>query len=197
MRYGPELLDPFDPDAVQPASIDLRLGTTFMVPNPHDLRYVDLGNMPDMSQYMEMIQRTPEQGFVLHPGEFALGSTAERISIPNNIVGRLEGKSSIGRIGLIIHVTAGFFDPGFDGVGTLEFFNVWRTPIILRPGEFICQMSFTYMVGPAAKPYAGKYKGDTTVAASRLGLRAGESIHTMSADEIDPELEDDDYEPRG
>lgn len=155
-------IDPYDPDAIQPASIDLRLGFKFRVPVDHSVTAIDLADVREETQLVE-----PKDGFVLHPGEFALGATYERITIPNDMVGRMEGKSSLGRLGLIVHVTAGFFDPGFSGVGTMEFVNLRRVPIVLRPGRRICQFSFARLSGPVETPYKGRYQGDEGPTGSR------------------------------
>lgn len=162
---GEDLIKPFNPERVQPASYDLALGNDFIVFDAHDQLYIDLANPHDESS--RKVSRTQQEGLTLHPGEFVLGVTEERVTIPDNLVARLEGKSSIGRLGLLIHVTAGFVDPGWDGNLTLEIYNVRKVPIILRPGLPFCQLSFTRMQAPADKPYSGRYQGDTTVAQSR------------------------------
>jgi dCTP deaminase len=156
-------VEPFDPERLQPASIDLTLGSRFRIPSGHKHRYVDLGQgaPPDLTEEI-----TTDE-FVLQAGEFALGETFERIYVPETCVGRLEGKSSLGRLGLIVHVTAGFFDPGFEGKGTLEFVNLLRIPIVLRPGVPICQISFQLLMGKPDATYDGRYQGDDSVAPSR------------------------------
>ena len=167
MRMGEELLDPFIPEHVQPASVDLRLHNEFIVFDSHEGLFIDLGDVRDNSA--RKIVKEKGKGFILHPGEFVLGTTLEKVSCPDNIVARLEGKSSIGRLGILIHITAGFVDPGWHGRLTLEILNVRKVPIILRPGLPFCQISFQYMAGPADKPYAGRYQGDESVAVSRYG----------------------------
>lgn len=159
-------VDPYDPSRLQPASIDFTLGTTFMVPRSGAFSRVDLADVP-----LDLMRREDhEDEFWLPPtpNGFALGRTAEIIRVPNNIVARMEGKSSLGRLGLIVHVTAGFFDPGFEGYGTLEFVNLLQVPIVLRLGMPICQFSFQYMTGEA-KPYAGRYRDGNDATGSRYG----------------------------
>ncbi len=114
-----------------------------------------------------MIQVEPGGRFILHPGEFVLGSTVERVAIPDDLVARLEGKSSLGRLGLLIHSTAGYIDPGFEGTITLELSNVARLPIAIYPGMPIGQISFLQMTTPVDRPYRGKYGGQEGPTASR------------------------------
>lgn len=173
---GPEMIDPFDHDKVQPASYDLSLFDEFIVFTSSHLKYIDLDNVLDSSEKIKFGGKNSEDGqsrethgLVLHPGEFVLGATEEKITVPNNIVARLEGKSSIGRLGLMIHVTAGFVDPGWSGRLTLEICNLRRVPIILRPGKTFCQISFQYMSSSARKPYSGRYQGACGVDASKYG----------------------------
>lgn len=160
------LIEPYDPARLQPASIDLTLGSTFRVTRTHRHRFIDLmeGAPEDLTEPV-----TVEDEFVLHPGEFVLGATAEWIKVPDRMVGVLDGKSSLGRLGLLVHVTAGYFDPGFSGVGTLEFVNLLDVPIVLRPGLAICQFRVHLMQDAARVPYRGRYQGDMTVAPSRYG----------------------------
>lgn len=159
------LITPFNEDQLQPASYDVRLSNEFIVIEPHDERYIDL-NDPKITTKKVYAGKN---GFVLHPGEFALGATYETISVPDNIVARIEGKSSLGRMGLIVHATAGFIDPGFHGRITLEMTNLLRVPIVLRPGKRIGHFSFQYTDSSVQKPYQGRYQGDTGVAPSRYG----------------------------
>lgn len=165
---GSQVIEPWDLSVIQPASIDLRLGRKFRVPVEHGTTHIDLADVEDS----DMVE-VDNSRFVLHPGEFALGVTHEIIRVPTDMVGRMEGKSSLGRVGLIVHVTAGFFDPGFVGHGTLEFVNLRRVPIVLREGVRICQFSFQWMDGEAVQPYRGRYQGDDGPSASRYG-RGGE-----------------------
>jgi dCTP deaminase len=136
---------------VQPASVDLRLGTSFRVFHNHRLPAIDLAEPP--TGVTEHVQIEDTASFVIHPGEFVLGSTVEWVELPDDIVARIEGKSSLGRLGLIVHATAGFVDPGFSGTLTLEITNLTRVPIILWPGKPIAQLSFMALDRAAERPY--------------------------------------------
>lgn len=164
------LVSPYIRENVQPASIDLCLGNEFRVFHNHDIEHVDLDNIPD--DMTELVRVGDEEHFILHPGEFVLGVTYEQVWMPDDLVGRVEGKSSLGRLGLIVHATAGFIDPGFHGRVTLEMTNLLRIPIKMRPGRLICQISFHQMSAPAQKPYSGRYQGDMSVAPSRYGQQS-------------------------
>lgn len=166
-RGNEPLVQPFDENQLQPASYDVRLGDEFIVFEPHDETHVDL---EDPQVTTKRVKAHGPNGFVLHPGEFVLGHTDEIICLPDNIVARIEGKSSVGRLGLIVHATAGYIDPGFKGRITLEMTNLLRTPICLRPGRLIGQFSFQYLAAAALKPYNGRYQGDTSVTESRYGV---------------------------
>ncbi|MSO43742.1 MAG: dCTP deaminase [Thermoleophilia bacterium] len=162
---GRLVIDPFDDALVQPSSIDLRVSGDFRVFRNHTQEVID-PREPD-GNLTELVTVTDEQPFVLHPGEFVLGSTLERVGIPDNLVARLEGKSSLGRLGLLIHSTAGYIDPGFEGTITLEFSNVATLPILIRPGMRIGQISFLQMTTPVDTPYRGKYQGQAGPTSSR------------------------------
>jgi dCTP deaminase len=136
---------------VQPASVDLRLGTSFRVFHNHRISAIDLADPP--KNLTELVEIADTDSFVIHPGEFVLGRTQERVELPNDIVARIEGKSSLGRLGLIVHATAGFVDPGFKGTLTLEITNLTRVPIILWPGKPIAQLSFMTLDQAAERPY--------------------------------------------
>jgi dCTP deaminase len=167
LRYmGTDLVDPFVPDNIQPASIDLRLHNKFIVFDSHVTSCIDLNDVKDEGCRVITVG---EEGFVLHPGEFILGATLEQVTCPDNIVARLEGKSSIGRLGILIHITAGFVDPGWHGRLTLEILNVRKVPVILRPGLPFCQISFQYMASRCENPYEGRYQGDESAQISRYG----------------------------
>ena len=147
---------------VQPSSIDVRLDHRFLVFRSHTRPVIDVKQ--DLSDLTELVTASEEQPFILHPGEFVLGATLEVIRIPVDLVARVEGKSSLGRLGLLIHTTAGFVDAGFEGQLTLEFSNVATLPITLYPGMKIGQLSFLRMDGPAEHPYGSgalgsKYSG--------------------------------------
>jgi dCTP deaminase len=167
---GRIVIDPFDPDDIQPSSVDLHLGDRFQVFRNSRYPYID----PSMEQdgLMELVDATEQEPFVLHPGEFVLGATIERIGLPNDIVARLEGKSSLGRLGLLIHSTAGYVDPGWEGTLTLELSNVANLPIVLTPGMAIGQISFSQMTTPVDRPYGSaglgsRYQGQSDPTASR------------------------------
>jgi dCTP deaminase len=152
-------IDPYDQALLQPSSVDVRVDRFFRVFHNNRYPFID-------------VEVEEEQPFVLHPGEFVLGSTLERIRLPDDLVARLEGKSSLGRLGLLIHSTAGFIDPGWDGHVTLELSNVANLPITIYPGMKIGQISFMQMTEPAATPYGSdaigsKYKGQRGPTASR------------------------------
>ncbi|MDW5594521.1 dCTP deaminase [Conexibacter stalactiti] len=168
-------IDPWDPALVQPASVDLRLGDTFRVFNNHRVTSIDLREMPD--NLTEEVRVEEDQSFVIHPGEFCLGRTLEWVELPDDIVARIEGKSSLGRLGLIVHATAGFCDPGWKGTLTLELNNLTRVPIKLYPGLLIAQLSFMTLDAPALRPYGSEalgshYQGQREATESRYGARA-------------------------
>jgi dCTP deaminase len=149
--------DPFDPDMIQPSSLDVRLDRHFRMFDNHRYAVIDPAeNQPDLTRAVEV---GPDQPFILHPGEFALGSTYERVALPDDVAARLEGKSSLGRLGLLTHSTAGFIDPGFEGHVTLELSNVATLPIKLWPGMKIGQMCFFRLSSPAEKPYGSGAAG--------------------------------------
>jgi dCTP deaminase len=144
-------IDPWDETMVQPASVDLRLGRSFRVFHNHRIGAIDLADPP--KNLTEHVVIDDGGSFVIHPGEFVLGTTQEYVELPDDIVSRIEGKSSLGRLGLIVHATAGFVDPGFEGTLTLEITNLTRVPIILWPGKPIAQLSFMALDQPAQRPY--------------------------------------------
>jgi len=155
-------IDPFDPDLVQPSSVDVRLDSLFRVFN--NTRYTHIDPAKQQDELTSLVEVPSNEPFVLHPGEFVLGSTMERCSLPADLAGRLEGKSSLGRLGLLTHSTAGFIDPGFDGHITLELSNVANLPIILWPGMKIGQLCLFRLTSPAEFPYGSaavgsKYQG--------------------------------------
>src|SRR5438105_5714232 len=150
-------IDPWDPQLVQPASVDLRLGDSFRVFHNHRASAIDLRERP--SGLTEEVVIDSEESFVIHPGEFCLGRTLEWVELPDDVVARIEGKSSIGRLGLIVHATAGFVDPGFKGTLTLEITNLTRIPIKLYAGLPIAQLSFMTLDAPAERPYGSAELG--------------------------------------
>jgi dCTP deaminase len=166
---GTIVIDPFDEQCIQPSSIDLHVDSQFRVFANSRYAYIDVKDeMPDLT---ELVEVKPDEAFILHPGEFVLGSTLERVALPDDLVARLEGKSSLGRLGLLIHSTAGYVDPGWDGYLTLELSNVANLPITLYPGMKIGQISFFQLTTPAETPYGSagnKYQGQRGPTASRF-----------------------------
>ena len=167
---GRIVVDPFDDAMVQPSSIDVRLDDRFLVFRSHTRAVIDVKE--DLTDLTELVKAPAGEPFILHPGEFVLGATAERVALPEDIVGRIEGKSSLGRLGLLIHTTAGFVDAGFEGYLTLELSNVATLPITLYPGMKIGQISFLRMDRPAETPYGAsslgsKYRGQVGPTASQ------------------------------
>lgn len=151
IQQGRISIEPYKPDAVQPSSVDVHLDHRFIVFRNHTMSHIDVKqNLESLTSNVEASESNP---FILHPGEFVLGSTLETIKIPDDLVGRIEGKSSLGRLGLLIHSTAGFVDAGWNGQLTLEFSNVASLPITLYPGMRIGQISFMQMSSPADNPY--------------------------------------------
>lgn len=169
---GRIVIEPFDDALIQPSSVDVRVSSLFRVFRNHTRAIIDVKQ--DMVDLTELVEIDESSGlpFILHPGEFVLGSTLERIVVPDDLVGRVEGKSSLGRLGLLIHSTAGFVDAGFDGHITLELANVASLPITLYPGMKIGQVSFMRMTTPADRPYGAgasgsKYQGQRGPTPSR------------------------------
>ena len=161
---------PLGEGAVQPASIDLRLGPDFLVFTHTSAPYIDTRALD--ARLTERVSVGPDQPFILHPGDFVLASTIEHVELPSDIIARLEGKSSLGRLGLMIHSTAGYVDPGWYGQLTLELSNVAKLPIALYAGMYICQISFLRMTTAAEWPYGSsvlgsKYQGQVGPTASR------------------------------
>jgi dCTP deaminase len=167
-------IDPYDPARVQPSSVDLRLGDRIRVfTNTHRRSVVDLRQASE--DLTELVALEPGKPFILHPHEFVLGITEERVGLPDDVVGRIEGKSSLGRLGLLIHSTAGFVDPGWRGRLTLELANILNLPITLYAGMPVAQISFMRLSTPAERPYGSaqlrsKYWGDTEPTPSRYHL---------------------------
>lgn len=156
---GRIVIEPFDETLIQPSSVDVRISNLFRVFRNHTRGVLDVKD--DLTHLTELIE-IPDDGsepFMLHPGEFVLGSTLERIGVADDLVARIDGKSSLGRLGLLIHSTAGFIDPGFDGHVTLELANVASLPITLYAGMKIGQVSFMHMTTAADAPYGKGAKG--------------------------------------
>lgn len=168
-----ETIVPFSESQVQPASYDVQLAGTFRVFDT--VQFGEIDPLAD-DDYTRLF--STEEAIRLHPGQFVLGRTLEYFKIPVDIAARLEGKSSLGRLGLVIHSTAGWFDPGFEGTGTLELTNIANLPIVLRPGMLIGQMAFFKMDHPSMFPYGSpelnsQYQGQTDPEASRMWRKTG------------------------
>ena len=168
---GRVMLDPWDPEMVQPSSIDVRLDKFFRLFDNHRYPYIDpAADQSELTRLVEVDET--EDSLVLHPGEFVLGSTYETVTLPDDLAARVEGKSSLGRLGLLTHATAGFVDPGFSGHVTLELSNVATLPIMLYPGMKIGQLCFFRLSSPAEHPYGSgtygsHYQGQRGPTASR------------------------------
>ena len=168
---GRIVIDPHDASLIQPSSIDVRVDRRFRVFNNSRYPYIDVRQpMEDLTSLVEVEGGKP---FILHPGEFVLGQTLEQVTLPDDLVARLEGKSSLGRLGLLIHSTAGFVDSGFSGNLTLELSNVANLPITIYEGMPIGQISFMRMDGPVENPYGSgttnsKYQGQAEPTPSRF-----------------------------
>jgi dCTP deaminase len=170
---GRLVFDPYDPAMVQPSSVDVRVDNRFRV--FHNARYPFIDVRQPMDGLTELVEVAEDEPFILHPGEFVLGQTLERVRLPDDLVARLEGKSSLGRLGLLIHSTAGFVDAGFEGNLTLELSNVANLPITIYHGMPIGQISFMRMDGPVETPYGSraagsKYQGQAEPTPSRFYL---------------------------
>jgi dCTP deaminase len=164
------IIEPYDESLLQPSSVDVRVDRFFRV--FHNARYPYIDVKEPQEDLTELVEIDDERPFILHPGEFVLGSTLERIALPDDLVARLEGKSSLGRLGLLIHSTAGFIDPGWDGHVTLELSNVANLPITIYHGMKIGQISFMQLSEPADSPYGSgdlgsKYQGQMGPTPSR------------------------------
>ena len=177
LAEGRIIIEPLMDGGVQPSSVDLRVDRYFRVFRNDTTPFID----PKLAQedLTELVEVGNDGSFILHPGEFVLGSTLERVAVADDLVGRLEGKSSLGRLGLLIHSTAGFVDAGWDGHLTLELSNVANLPIALYPGMKIGQISFLQMTTAAERPYGStstgsKYQGQRGPTPSRdyLNFRA-------------------------
>jgi dCTP deaminase len=163
-------IDPYDPALMQPSSLDVRVDRLFRVFRNSRYPYIDVKR--EQEELTELVEVDGDEAFILHPGEFVLGSTLEQVRLPDDLVARLEGKSSLGRLGLLIHSTAGFIDPGFDGHVTLELSNVANLPITIYPEMKIGQLSFMQLSEPAERPYGtdgmgSKYQGQRGPTPSR------------------------------
>lgn len=171
-------IDPFTDEQIQPSSVDLRLGSRFRRFQRTNQPFIDIKR--PVHDLMEVLEVRPGEPVIVRPREFMLGTTVETITIPDNMVGQLEGRSSLGRLGIIIHSTAGYIDPGFSGQVTLEISNLLEEAVALYPGMRIAQIFFSRLTTPADRPYgsgelASKYQGQEDTTASRLYLDFQES----------------------
>jgi dCTP deaminase len=171
IKAGRIVIDPYDDACVQPSSVDLHVDAEFRVFRNSRYPYIDVKR--EQADLTELVTVPEGESFILHPGEFVLGSTFERVALPDDLVARLEGKSSLGRLGLLIHSTAGYVDPGWDGYLTLELSNVANLPITIYPGMKIGQISFFRLTTAADVPYGSsasrnKYQGQRGPTASRF-----------------------------
>ena len=173
LQSGKILIDPIDQSDIQPASVDLHIDKGILIFKNSAEPFIDLKK--ELPNLTESVVINKDEPFMLHPGEFVLASTIERIKLSDNVVGRLEGKSSLGRVGLLIHSTAGYVDPGWDGQLTLELTNVAKLPITLYYGMRIGQISFLDLSTSAENPYgssklSSRYQGQTDATASKIHL---------------------------
>lgn len=173
LASGRLTLDPWEPSMLQPSSIDVRLDRYFRV--FQNSRYTHIDPRERQDDLTQLVEAEGDEPFVLHPGEFVLGSTFEQVGLPDDLAGRLEGKSSLGRLGLLTHSTAGFIDPGFTGHITLELSNVANLPITLWPGMKIGQLCLFRLSSPAENPYGSaaagsRYQGQRGPTPSRAYL---------------------------
>lgn len=174
LANGSIKIDPLvDPELqVQPASIDLRLGFVFQTFNYTHQALIDPADPDTFDKVASIVRLEEGDRFIVHPGEFVLGTTYEQVYLPSDLVARLEGRSSVGRLGIVVHSTAGYIDPGFQGAITLEISNLGRIAVALYPGMRICQLVFENLSTEADRPYSdahkSKYQGQTTTTVSKL-----------------------------
>lgn len=175
LKSGLIIIDPLeDPERqIQPSSVDLRIGNEFKGFKIIRKPCIDPQEPEDIESYMESYHIEDGESFIIHPGEFALATTYEYIGLPDNLVARVEGRSSIGRLGITMHVTAGYIDPGFHGRITLEISNIGKMPVALYPKQRVCQIVFETMTSPAEKPYGhpereSKYMGQLKPETSKI-----------------------------
>jgi dCTP deaminase len=176
LRTGELLIEPLSDEAlqIQPASVDLRLGREFLVYRPAQVTVLDPRDPAAIAASMDRVLIAEDLAFVLHPGEFALGTTVERVKMPTDLVGMVDGRSSIGRLAVVVHATAGFIDPGFEGQVTLELSNIGSIAVKLYPGMRIAQIVLHQLSSPAESPYGlqrgSHYQLQTGPQASQIRL---------------------------
>lgn len=176
LEEGKIVIDPLkDEQQIQPSSVDMRLGDEFKVFKVIRKPYIDPKDEEDIAEYMESSTVPEGEAFIIHPNEFALATTQEYVKLPDDLVARVEGRSSMGRLGVTMHVTAGYVDPGFEGRITLEISNIGAMPVALYPGQRVCQLVFETMTTPAELPYGhpkrnSKYMKQLKPESSRVKL---------------------------
>ena len=176
LEEGKIVIDPLkDEQQIQPSSVDMRLGDEFKVFKVIRKPYIDPKDEDDIVEYMESSTVPEGEAFIIHPNEFALATTQEYVKVPDDLVARVEGRSSMGRLGVTMHVTAGYVDPGFEGRITLEISNIGAMPVALYPGQRVCQLVFETMTTPAELPYGhpkrnSKYMKQLKPESSRVKL---------------------------
>ena len=176
LEEGKIVIDPLkDEQQIQPSSVDMRLGDEFKVFKVIRKPYIDPKDEEDIAEYMESSTVPEGEAFIIHPIEFALATTQEYVKVPDDLVARVEGRSSMGRLGVTMHVTAGYVDPGFEGRITLEISNIGAMPVALYPGQRVCQLVFETMTTPAELPYGhpkrnSKYMKQLKPESSRVKL---------------------------
>lgn len=176
LEEGKIVIDPLkDEQQIQPSSVDMRLGDEFKVFKVIRKPYIDPKDEEDIAEYMESSTVPEGEALIIHPNEFALATTQEYVKVPDDLVARVEGRSSMGRLGVTMHVTAGYVDPGFEGRITLEISNIGAMPVALYPGQRVCQLVFETMTTPAELPYGhpkrnSKYMKQLKPESSRVKL---------------------------
>ena len=174
LEEGSLVVEPLDdPDIqIQPASVDLRLGRTFLEFQHANIPCIHPNSEQEVSEYVEEVDVGEDGEYILHPGDFVLGTTHERVEIPDDLIAHVEGRSSLGRLAIVVHATAGLCDPGYQGQITLELSNLGRAPVSLTPGMRISQLTFTELKTPADRPYGAergsKYQGQEGPQASKI-----------------------------
>lgn len=175
LKEGKIMINPLlNPERqIQPSSVDLRIGNEFKGFKIIKKPFIDPKDPENIDSYMESVHVKEGEAFIIHPNEFTLATTFETVKVPDYLVARVEGRSSMGRLGITMHVTAGFIDPGFEGKITLEISNIGKMPVALYPGQRACQIVFETMTSPAEKPYGhpdrdSKYMGQTKPECSRI-----------------------------
>ncbi|MFB6103495.1 MAG: dCTP deaminase [Halobacteriaceae archaeon] len=175
LEDGSLVVEPLaDPDLqIQPASIDLRLGREFLEFRRSNIPSIHPDSEREVDEYVEETVIDADEEFVVHPGDFVLGTTVERVAIPDDLVAHVEGRSSLGRLAIVVHATAGLADPGYRGQITLELSNLGTAPVALSPGMRVSQLTFTELSSPAERPYGAergsKYQEQAGPQASRVG----------------------------